>query len=71
MSSSMTDSRELTFAQVAELKKFRVGQGYEPIIYQDVADGLVRMGMIERTVSGNYALTTIGQAIARMEKAGS
>jgi hypothetical protein len=62
----MVDSRELTFAQIAELKKFTVGPNFEPLIFQDVADGLVRLGMIERTISGDYALTTIGQGVAKM-----
>jgi hypothetical protein len=60
----MADSRELTFRQISELKKFKVGQQFEPMIYQDVADELVRMGMLDRTSTG-YVLTVIGEAVAK------
>jgi hypothetical protein len=60
----MMESPDLTFRQLSELKKFKIGQQFDPEIDLDVAERLLTLGMLERTKTG-YVLSVLGEAVAK------
>jgi hypothetical protein len=59
----MIDGNRLTADQVNELLKFKLGQGFDRHIADDMGQSLVAHLFVEKTGSRSYRLSELGQIV--------